>query len=136
MDHYIANEYASINGALVHMPITCRPGITFTIGKTSRGMHPPTPAHVASLKHLISRMQKTRGYKVRYFASGRNAKSHLRGITAQDASISFYAGSDGQQTDPAVGFADANFAHVSDTRKGSLFQATASLHVFLFDLPV
>ena len=89
-------------------------------------MHQPTPAHVASLKHLISHMWKTRDYKFRYFASGCNVKSHLRGITAQDASISFYAGSDGQQTDPAVNFVDANFAHVSDTSKGSLFRAIVS----------
>ena len=102
------------------MSITYRPGITFAIGKTSRGMHQPTPAHVASLKHLISHMWKTRDYTFRYFAPGCNVKSHLRGITAQDALLSFYAGSDGQQTDPAVGFADANFAHVSDEQRKSM----------------
>ena len=106
------------------MLITCRPDITFAIGKTSRGVHQhqPTRAHVAySLKHLISYMWKTRDYKFRYFASGCNGKSHLRGIIAQDASISFYAGSDGQQTDPAVGFfADANIAHVSDEQRKSI----------------
>ena len=120
VDHYIADKYTSINGALVYMSITCRPGITFAIGKTSCGMHQPTPAHVTSLKHFISHMWKTRDYKFRYFASGCNIKSHLRGITAQDASISFYAGSDGQQTDPTVGFADANFAHVSDDQRKSI----------------
>ena len=120
VDHYIAHEYASINGVLIYMSITCRPDITYGIGKTSRGMHPPTPAHVASLKHLISHMWKTRDYKFRYFASGCNVKSHLRGIIAQDSSISIYASSDGQQTDPAVGFADANFAHVSDKQRESI----------------
>ena len=56
VDHYIADKYASINGALIYMPITCRPDITYGIGKTSRDMHQPTPAHVASLKHLIPYM--------------------------------------------------------------------------------
>ena len=56
MDHYIADKYAPINGALIYMSITCRPGITYAIGKTSRGMYQPTPAHVASLKNLISHM--------------------------------------------------------------------------------
>ena len=120
VDHYICDKYASINGAIIYMSITCRPDITFAIGKTSRGMHQPTPAHVAALKHLISYMWKTRDFKFRYFSSGCNVRSHLRGITAQDASISFYAGSDGQQTDPAVGFADANFAHVSDEQRKSI----------------
>ena len=120
VDHYICDKYASINGAIIYMSITCRPDITFAIGKTSRGMHQPTPAHVAALKHLISYMWKTRDFKFRYFASGCNVRSHLKGITAQDASISFYAGSDGQQTDPAVGFADANFAHVSDEQRKSI----------------
>ena len=83
-------------------------------------MHQPTPAHAASLKHLISYMWKTRDYKFRYFASGRNVQSHLRGITAQDDSIFFYAGFDGQRTDPAVGFADADFAQVSNEQRTSI----------------
>ena len=48
IDHYIAEKYALINGALIYMSITCRPDTTYAIGKTSRGMHQPTPAHVAS----------------------------------------------------------------------------------------
>ena len=56
VDRYIADKYASINGALIYRSITCRPDITYAIGKTSCGMHQPTPAHVASLKHLISHM--------------------------------------------------------------------------------
>ena len=102
------------------MSITCRPDITFAIGKTSRGMHQPTPAHVAALKHLISYMWRTRGFKFRYLSTGCNVRSHLRGISSQDASISLYAGSDGQLVDPAVGFADANFAHVSDEQRKSI----------------
>ena len=47
-------------------------------------------------------------------------RSHLRGISSQDASITLYAGSDGQLVDPAVGFADANFAHVSDEQRKSI----------------
>ena len=35
-------------------------------------------------------------------------------VNEQGSSIAYYAGSDRQHTDPAVGFADANFAHVSD----------------------
>ena len=54
------------------MSITCRPDINYAIGKTSRGMHQPTPVH---------------------------------------------AGCDGQKTDPAIGFADANFSHVSDEQR-------------------
>ena len=120
VDHYIADKYASINGAIIYMSITCRPDITFAIGKTSRGMHQPTPAHVAALKHLISYMWRTRDFKFRYLSTGCNVRSHLRGISSQDASISLYAGSDGQLVDPAVGFADANFAHVSDEQRKSI----------------
>ena len=56
VDHYVADKCASINGAIIYMSITCRPDITFAIGKTSRGMHQPTPSHVAALKHLVSYM--------------------------------------------------------------------------------
>ena len=89
VDHYIVDKYASINGAIIYMSmsITCRPDITFAIGKASRGMHQPTPAHVAALKHLISYMWKTRDFKFRYFSSGCNVRSHLRGITAQSLDV-------------------------------------------------
>ena len=120
VDHYIADKYASINGAIIYMSITCRPDIVFAIGKTSRGMHQPTPAHVAALKHLVSYIWRTRDFKFRYSSSGCNVKAHLRGISAQDASISLYVGSDGQLVDPTVGFADANFAHVSDEQRKSI----------------
>ena len=50
-----------------------------------RGMHQPTPAHVAALKNLISYMWRTGDFKFRYFSSGCNVRSHLRGITAQAA---------------------------------------------------
>ena len=39
--------------------------------------------YVAALKQLISYMWKTRDFKFRYFASGCNVRSHLKGITAQ-----------------------------------------------------
>ena len=120
VDHYICDKYASFNGACIYMAITCRPDITFAIGKTSRGMHRPTPAHVASLKHLLSHLWWARDYKLHYYRSGCNVQSHFTNITEQDSSIAYYAGSDRQHTDPAVGFADANFAHVSDELRKSI----------------
>ena len=42
------------------------------------------------------------------------------GLFACYRDLGLYAGSDGQQTDPAVGFADANFAHVSDEQRKSI----------------
>ena len=114
IDHYICDQYASINGACIYMAITCRPDITFGIGKTSRGAHQPTPAHVIFLKHLLSYLWWTRDCKLDYYRSGCNVRSHFTNITEQDSSIAYYAGSDRQHTDPTAGFADADFAHVSD----------------------
>ena len=37
VDHYICEKYASINGAIIYMSITCRPDITFAIGKNESG---------------------------------------------------------------------------------------------------
>ena len=120
-DHYISDKYASINGACIYTAITCRPDTTFAIEKTSRGMHQPTPAHVASSKHLLSHLWRTRDYKLHYYRSGRKVRSHFTNITEQDSSIAYYAGSDRQHTGPAVGFiADAKFAHVSDELRKSI----------------
>ena len=55
-----------------------------------------------------------------YYRSGCNVRSHFTNITEQDSFIAYYAGSDRQHTDPAVGFAGANFAHVSDELRKSI----------------
>ena len=44
VDHHIANKYASINGAIIYMAITCRPDITFAIGTTVRKPYGHTTA--------------------------------------------------------------------------------------------
>ena len=75
---------------------------------------------MASLKHLLSYLWRTRDYKLHYYRSGCNSRSHFTNIAEQDSSIAYYAGSDRQHTDPAVGFADANFAHVSDELRKSI----------------
>ena len=63
---------------------------------------------------------RTRDYKLHYHRSGCNVRGHFTNITEQDSSIAYYAGSDRQHTDPAVGFADTNFAHVSDELRKSI----------------
>ena len=120
VDHYICDKYAAINGACIYMAITCRPGITFGVSKTSRGIHQPTAAHVASLEHLLSYLWRTRDYKLHDYRSGCNVRSHFTNITEQDSSIAYDAGSDRQHTDPAVGFVEADFAHVSDELRKSI----------------
>ena len=76
------------------MAITCRPAITFAIGKTSRWMHQPTPTHVASLEYLLSYLLRTRDYKLHYCRSGCNVRGHFTNSAEQDSSIAYYAGPD------------------------------------------
>ncbi len=75
VDRYFTEHYASINGSLIYMAITCRPDITFAIGKTSRGMHNPRARHVAMLRKLIAYLWKTRDYKLHYYRDGSNIRS-------------------------------------------------------------
>ena len=61
------NNYASIIGACIYMPITVRNGITFAVGKCARGMHNPLPKHVAMLEQLVGYLKKTKAYKLVYW---------------------------------------------------------------------
>lgn len=121
IDKYIEDNYASINGSIIYMAITCRPDITFTIGKTSRGMHAPKPRHIAMMKQLLAYLWKTRDYKLHYYRDGTNVRSHFRDIQDNDKGVAFFCGSDGQNIDPALaGMADANFANLKDEERKSI----------------
>ena len=124
VDRYFTEHYASINGSLIYMAITCRPDITFAIGKTSRGMHNPRARHVAMLRKLIAYLWKTRDYKLHYYRDGSNIRSLFTDLQEQDKAISIFAASDGQNVNPVapalVGLADANFANVRDEELKSI----------------
>ena len=120
MEKYIAERFASINGSIIYLCITCRPEIAFAIGKTSRGMHKPKPSHVASLKMLLAYLWHTRHFKLYYRQNGGMVRSLYEHIRQEDKSIAVIAGSDGQNIDPMGGFADANFANPTDPQRRSI----------------
>ena len=122
LDKYIAERYASINGSIIYLAITCRPDITFAVGKTSRGMHNPKPHHVCCLKMVLAYLWNTRHFKLYYRQNGGKISALYETIRSQDQSIAMMAGSDGQNiaVDYMGGFADANFANPSDPQRRSI----------------
>ena len=120
MDKYIAERYASINGSIIYLAITCRPDITFAVGKTSRGMHAPKPHHVCSLKMVLAYLWQTRHFKLYFRQNGGKVRELYQHIRQQDQSIAIVPASDGQNIDVMGGFADANFAHLTDPQRRSI----------------
>ena len=53
VQRYVYDNYASLNGMLIYMGITCRPDMAYALSKTSKGMHDPKPKHVAMLIQLL-----------------------------------------------------------------------------------
>ena len=127
VDRYIQQHYASINGALIYMGITCRCDFTFALSKTSKGMHDPRPKHVAMLKQLLGYTLKNKDIGL-VFEQKPELFSMLTEVSKTDAALSFITTSDGQCIHRFTGFADANFANLSDDERKS----NTGFIIFLF----
>ena len=119
VDRYILEHYASLNGVLIYMGITCRPDLTYALSKTSKGMHDPKPKHVAMLRHLLNYVYKTKELSLVYSRDNPPMYALLKDIARSDASLSFVATSDGQHVQRFTGFADANYANITDDERKS-----------------
>ena len=67
---YIRENFPSLVGSLIYLSITCRPDLTFAVGKVSRGMHNPSPAHVLMLEYCLGYLSRHRGRPLVYLRSG------------------------------------------------------------------
>ena len=129
VDKYIYENYASINGSMIYMAITCRADITFAIGKTSRGMHKPQPRHISMIRMLLGYLWKTRDFKLHYYSDGNNVRSLFGKLAEQDKGITIFSGCDGQHCDPALaGMADASFAPLHNSER----KAISGFTIFVF----
>ena len=53
LDLYFWEHYGSFVGSLIYMCITCRPDLSYGIGRLSRGMHKPSLQLVQMLQHAL-----------------------------------------------------------------------------------
>ena len=119
VDKHILENYASLNGMLIYMGITCRPDITYALSKTSKGMHDPKPKHVAMLRQLLQYMYKSKVLCLAYSRDNPPMYGLLGDIGRSDAALSFVGTSDGQHVRRLAGFADANYANITDDERKS-----------------
>jgi hypothetical protein len=118
VDKYIQERYASLNGALIYMGITCRPDFTYALAKTSRGMHDPKPRHVIMLKQLLKYAFATKDYALTFDVKP-EVFNNLDKVSKTDTALSFIAQSDGDHVRRFHGYADANFANLRDDERKS-----------------
>ena len=132
---YIRDNYASIVGAFIYMSITCRPDISYAVGRVSRGMHNPERHHIKMLEHLCGYMRAYPHLKLIYQRHGNQIETHLSHLSNQDSALATMAtreyNGEARQSfpvidpmdsdkheDPLVGMADADYANTrEDSRK-------------------
>ena len=131
VQQYIADNYASIVGALIYMSITCRPDISFAVGRVSRGMQAPTYKHVKMLEHLCGYMRNFPHLKLVYQRSGSPIDAHLQHLSEKDTALSSlcyrdYRGDRHTQEhkdaagDPMFGMTDSDYANTTEERRRSI----------------
>ena len=118
VDKYIKERYASLNGALIYMGITCRPDFTYALAKTSRGMHDPKPKHVYMLKQLLRYALNTKDFGLSFDTKPAVFKN-LENLSKTDSALTFIASTDGDHVRRFHGYADANFANLRDDERKS-----------------
>ena len=132
---YIRENYASIVGAFIYMSITCRPDISYAVGRVSRGMHNPERHHIKMLEHLCGYMRAYPHLKLIYQRHGNQIETHLSHLSHQDSALATMATREyngdarrsypvvdpkdpGKHVDPLAGMADADYANTrEDSRK-------------------
>jgi hypothetical protein len=82
-----AKTYASVVGACIYISITCRPDITQTVGRVSRAMHNPTPAHIDQVITLLQYLNSTRNFKLRYTRTDQPVQDQLIDLSKADPDL-------------------------------------------------
>ena len=119
IERYVHDNYASLNGMLIYMGITCRPDISYALSKTSKGMHDPKPKHVAMLIQLLGYIYRSKNVCLVYSRTKPAMFEALNELARADAALSFIASSDGQHVRRCAAFADANYANLTDEERKS-----------------
>ena len=130
---YIHDNYASIVGAIIYTSITCRPDITFAVGRVSRGMHAPTPQHVRMLEHLLGYLKKFPHLKLVYMHQGNAVESHLQHLSENDSALATLcnrsfrgnktegeSATEGAGEDPLFGMSDSDYANTREDKRKSI----------------
>jgi hypothetical protein len=130
---YIHDHFASFAGSLIYMSITCRPDISYAVGKISRGMHSPTLAHVRMLEHCLGYIYRHKARALVYLRSGNAVETHFRNLSEQDSQLVGIAQREyrgdgrpaasnysGDILDPVVGMSDADFANSAEEQRKSI----------------
>jgi hypothetical protein len=86
---YIHDHFASFAGSLIYMSITCRPDISYAVGKISRGMHSPTLAHVRMLEHCLGYIYRNKTVSSSELRNANTGETgdQLPAITVETSSI-------------------------------------------------
>ena len=129
VDQFIKEKYASIVGALIYLSITCRPDLTLSVGKCSRGMHNPTDEHVLMLRSVVGYLKIHRAVALIYRRSKPRIQKMFKEVADTDSALQSIVGYDYKTVkDPLVGVSDADFASGTEKDRKSI----SGMAFFLF----
>jgi hypothetical protein len=79
MSAYIKEHYASLVGAMIYMSISCRPDISYAVGRLSRHMHNTTDDAARDCAHLLGYLNDAtnKGLGLLYCVNGNSMRSHM-----------------------------------------------------------
>ena len=117
LDQYILDNYPKIVGSLIYMSITCRPDLTYAVGRLSRGMHTPDMKHVQMMQSVIGYLRFQRGRKLVYQRKDARIQSLFRKIGEADPVLAKICGYDYRGSTPITGMTDSDFANNEAARK-------------------
>ena len=99
------------------MSITCRPDLTYAVGRLSRGMHTPDMKHVQMMQSVIGYLRFQRGRKLVYQRKDARIQSLFRKIAETDPVLAKICGYDYRGSTPITGMTDSDFANNEAARK-------------------
>ena len=79
MSDYIKEHYSSLVGALIYMSISCRPDISYAVGRLSRHMHKPDNDAAKDCAHLLGYLNDAshKGLGLLYSVQDNKMRSHM-----------------------------------------------------------
>ena len=82
LSDYVKEHYQSLVGSMIYMSISCRPDVSYGIGRLSRHMHNPTPEAVSECIHLLGylKVPKHRLTCLEYRVSGNRLRTMMSGM--------------------------------------------------------
>mmetsp|Transcript_8616 Transcript_8616/g.35470 ORF Transcript_8616/g.35470 Transcript_8616/m.35470 type:complete len:269 (+) Transcript_8616:2828-3634(+) len=118
METYLKSKYRNIVGGVQFPSATCRPDITYEVGRAARKVNDPSREAIARLAHLVRYVNDNRTRCLKYSRNG-TSQEYLRQLSPVTTWVGKPQEPEPVDVDHAVGLVDANFAPADEPLRRS-----------------